>query len=178
MDKKRSLLIGAGSRRSKSVKPDGNEDWGDLVTLDIEEAHNPDILWDLNELPWPVDSNEFDEVHAYEVLEHLGRQGDVESFFAHFGEMWRILKPNGLACCTVPWWRGKWAWGDPGHTRVIQPESLIFLSQENYRQVGSSAMSDYRSHLGETDFKIEDQKVLRTQEGEPVQFAFILRALK
>jgi len=44
----------------------------------------------------------FDEVHAYEVLEHLGRQGDYRSFFATFANIYRVLVPGGLLLATVP----------------------------------------------------------------------------
>ena len=38
-----------------------------------------------------------------------------------------------------------WLWGDPSHGRAIQPETLVFLDQEQYRrQVGRTAMTDFR----------------------------------
>jgi len=90
--------------------------------------------------------NSFDEVHAYELLEHLGQQGDIWSFFGTFAEIHRILRPEGRLAATVPRWDSMWAWGDPGHTRVINEGSLAFLSQEQYRlQVGKTPMADYRS---------------------------------
>lgn len=39
-----------------------------------------------------------------------------------------------------------WVWADPGHTRTITPETLMFLDQNHYAtQVGVSPSSDYRS---------------------------------
>src|SRR3546814_6014455 len=76
----------------------------------------------------------FDEVHAYEVLEHLGSQGDFRSFFAHFGEIYRALKDGGILFATVPAWDSVWAWADPSHRRVIAPETLVFLDQTQYRE--------------------------------------------
>src|ERR1700760_2663386 len=74
----------------------------------------------------------WDEIHAYEVLEHLGQLGDAHSFLAHFSELWRLLKPNGYLCATVPSRYSPWLWGDPSHRRAIVPESLVFLDQEQY----------------------------------------------
>jgi SAM-dependent methyltransferase len=142
----KELLIGCGHSRVKRLKPaDGDEQWANLVTLDFNPAVNPDVVWDLNKTPWPFDDNQFDEIHAYEVLEHLGHQGDYKSFFAHFEEVWRILKPGGYLFGSTPAWDGLWAWSDPGHTRIISEGSLMFLDQQNYeKRDEKSPMTDYR----------------------------------
>lgn len=96
--------------------------------------------------------NYFDELHAYEVLEHIGQQGNYRLFFDQFSEFWRILKPGGFLFATVPSWASEWAWGDPSHTRVITSGTLSFLSQEQYKkQVGVTPMSDFR-HIYKADF--------------------------
>jgi len=143
---RRELLVGCGAARTKDIKTPGYDDWTNLTTLDFNSDHGPDVVWDLNDFPYPFDDNEFDEVHAYEVLEHIGTQGDFRHFFKEFEEYWRILKPGGLFCAHTPVWDGVWAWGDPGHTRVISEATVVFLVQDEYkRQVGHhSPMSDYR----------------------------------
>ena len=148
------LLLGCGSRREKQIVPTGvSRDWSKLVTLDITDRHKPDVVWDLNNKPWPFEDNTFHEVHAYEVLEHLGQQGDFRSFFADFSEIWRILTNGGWLIGTSPAWDSKWAWGDPGHTRIITGESLAFLDQSEYtEQVGNTPMTDYR-FCYKADFK-------------------------
>lgn len=167
------LLIGCGNDRKKKVHFSGIEEtWDKLVTLDIDPSTKPDVVHDLNVLPYPFKDNEFDEIHAYEVLEHCGRQGDWKFFLDQFSEFWRILRPNGYLIATVPMWDSKWAWGDPGHTRVINDGSLVFLSQGEYeRQVGKTAMTDYRPWY-KANFEI-----LRTADKGDT-FAFILQAKK
>lgn len=169
---RRELMIGCGGRREKHVSYEGMPPvFQDLVTLDIEPAHKPDVVWDLNVLPYPFADAEFDEIHAYEVLEHCGRQGDIAFFFAQWSEFYRILKPGGLFCGSVPMWDNEWAWADPGHTRVIAPKSLMFLEQKFYEtQVGKTAASDYRS-MWKGDFTC-----VGMQESG-VQFFFILKKL-
>jgi hypothetical protein len=122
-----------------------SKEWIGLVTLDIEASHDPDIVADMN-APLPFEDHSFAEVHAYEVLEHLGRQGDVKSFFGVFGELWRILEPGGAVFASVPNWESLWALGDPGHCRVINHGTLAFLDQDEYQnQVGKTTMADYRA---------------------------------
>ena len=139
------LLLGCGSSRERRIIIDGRRVWSRLVTLDHNVDHRPDVVHDMEVLPYPFADDTFDEVHAYEVLEHLGQQGDFRTFFAQFSELWRILKPGGFLAATCPSWRSMWAWGDPSHRRVITSGTLVFLDQAEYvRQVGKTAMSDFR----------------------------------
>jgi SAM-dependent methyltransferase len=59
-------------------------------------------------------------------------------------EIWRVLKPGGFFVGTSPAWNSPWAWGDPGHTRIMSRECLIYLDQTEYRQIGHTPMTDYR----------------------------------
>lgn len=131
--------------------------------MDINPDHKPDIQFNLeriddlgyNRIPLPSRLGEagqnttpndyYDELHAYCVLEHIGRQGDYRKFFAQFTEFWRITKPGGFFFGVTPAWHSPWAWADPSHTRIIAAETLVFLSQAEYeKQVGVTAMSDFR----------------------------------
>lgn len=140
------LLIGCGKDLTKKVKFDAVPPvWTDLTTLDIDPTLEPTVVHDLDVLPYPFADASFDEIHAYEVLEHCGKQGDWKFFFAQFSEFYRLLKPGGYFVATVPMWDSPWAWADPGHTRVICRNSLIFLDQNEYKQTGLTAMTDYRA---------------------------------
>lgn len=167
------LLIGCGNSRVKRVRlPHMQEPWEDLVTMDIDPDSGAMVLHDIRDIPWPFNNNEFQTIHAYEVLEHVGQQGDYLAFFAHFTEMHRILKPGGYVLATCPSYKSMWAWGDPGHTRVITSGSLAFLSQKQYeKQVGKTAMSDYR-WCYHADFDVYDY--VETDE----QLTFVLQAVK
>lgn len=150
----------------------GRREWSKLVTLDHNADHGPDVVHDLEVLPYPFDADTFDEVHAYEVLEHMGRQGDWRTFFAQFSELWRILKPGGMLAATCPSWKSMWAWGDPSHTRVLTSGTLVFLDQAQYqRQVGKTPMSDFR-FVYQADFRT----VWLDEDDEA--FRFVLQAVK
>lgn len=190
----RELLIGCGHKRDKRIdpqylKPLGlNHSWRGIVeTLDMFVECRPDYVCNLQRVPWralrtandescqsetALPDDTYDEVHAYEVLEHLGRQGDYRAFFAHFSEVWRILKAGGYLCATVPSRYCAWLWGDPGHTRAILPETLVFLTQPNYdAQQGHTSMSDYRR-----DYRADFDLVLTLDDHQT--HTFVLRAVK
>jgi SAM-dependent methyltransferase len=169
---RRELLIGCGHERLKLCALPDRKEWSDLITLDNREDCHPDVVHDLEILPYPFQTNEFDEIHAYCVLEHMGRQGDYRFFFAQFSEFWRILKPNGLIFGICPKPNSRWAWGDPSHTRIISPDSLSFLEQKRYAEVGSTTMSDFRS-IYHADFELG-----YWTDYDEDRFAFTLVALK
>lgn len=142
------------------------------MTLDFNEDHEPDVVHDLEIFPYPFKHNAFEEIHAYEVLEHTGQQGDFRFFFKQFEEFYRILVPGGKLYGSVPAWNSVWAWGDPSHRRVLSHGSLIFLSQEEYKkQVGKTAMSDFRFC-----YQGNFETVFQEYKGE--NFWFILKAIK
>lgn len=167
------LLLGCGSNKAKKVGLTNNKNWTDLTTLDMNSDHNPDFVHDLTEFPYPFEDNSFDEIHAYDVLEHTGQQGDWRFFFDQWSELWRILKPDGLMVGISPHMSSVWAWGDPGHTRIISTQSFVFLSQQAYKdQVGKTAMTDYRFYY-KADFDVLQST--KTNEG---QLIYVLKAVK
>lgn len=168
---RKELLLGCGANLAKRLSVEPYKEWTNLVTLDQNPDHDPQVLWDLEKLPLPFEDDEFDEIHAYHVLEHTGAQGDYRFFFAQFSDFWRMLKPDGLLFAAVP--AGPtWTWGDPGHRRVINPGSLVFLSQANYEQnVGVTPMCDYR-RIYKADLVLQFQDVVENE------IRFALKAVK
>ncbi len=165
------LLLGCGSSRTKKLCYGGRAEWSSLTTLDHNADHGPDVVHDMEALPLPFDADSFAEIHAYECLEHVGRQGDWRFFFDQWADFWRILKHDGLFFGTCPAASSPWAWGDPSHTRIIGPECLIFLHQPAYAQVGQTPMSDFRFHY-RADFDLIHSQT----DGH--HFEFVLRAVK
>ena len=193
------LLLGCGFSRQKLLANRGeNLEWKDLVTLDYNEKCNPDLLCNLDLYPtyvkerchWnaygrtengkrcldatgKITDNFFVEVHAYEVLEHLGTQGDAAAFFNCFANIHRVLVPGGFLFATVPSRHSPWAWGDPSHRRLIQQESLVFLSQKRVtaNRARGTQMSDF-SELWSLDFDII------ASADDHIYHKFCLQALK
>jgi hypothetical protein len=158
---KKYLIVGCGNSLDKRIRfssdkgidsPEedfsngGADIWlRNVTTVDHTKEVNPDIVADLNILPYEFGEG-YDEIHAYEVLEHCGAQGDAEFFFGQFNEFHRMLKPNGLMMITVPVWNTAVAWGVPDHKRVMPLALFGFLEKDYYENVGKPGYGDYR-HL-------------------------------
>jgi len=89
------LDVGGGTRFMKGMKK--YEAWfanTDYKTLDVSKDYNPDIVGDIHAIPLADAS--VDGVMCRSVLEHVERPADA------IREMYRILKPGGLAFIQVP----------------------------------------------------------------------------
>ena len=66
------------------------------VNIDWQQECKPDVVHDLNSIPYPFPANSFDEILASHVIEHLDRPFEIMK------ELHRILRPNGLLHIRVP----------------------------------------------------------------------------
>jgi SAM-dependent methyltransferase len=87
----------------------GNRPLADAVNLDASERVGADIVHDLNCMPWPFADDTFTEVHAYDVLEHLG---DVVRALE---EIHRVSRQGATVHVTVPHFSSANAFTDVTH---------------------------------------------------------------
>ena len=165
------ILLGCGHCRERRISCERNV-FIDLCTVDCNPDVKPDVVWDMNNVPLPFSDNCAEKIHAYNVLEHCGTQGDYLFFFNQFSDFWRILKPYGKFMATVPAHNDIWALGDPGHTRVINYGTLSFLDQNMYEGCTCSMRTDYRN-IYKGNFK-----TVYMNTDETGTFFFVLEAVK
>lgn len=161
------LLIGCGHDRRKLIRlPNQGDSWHSLVTLDHNPDVSPMVVADLEKIDLPFPDSTFDEIHAYQVLEHTGKQGDAAFFFRQFDEFARILKVGGMFFAACPSYKSQWAWGDPSHTRVLTAGTISFLDRERYNE--GSSRTDFR-HLF-----ISNWEIVAVEEGDE-NLIFVLK---
>lgn len=160
----KTLLIGAGNSREKKVFVSGKvADWeGELVTLDMDPNCGATVVWDAEKRPLPFADGEFDEIHAYDCLEHWGKQGDWRAWFDEAAEYHRLLKPGGRFVAIVP--VGTDHFADPGHTRFFSINHFKFLNRAWYDSelAAGRQITDYRWY-----WKLNFNPIFAAPHGEP-----------
>lgn len=118
----------------------GNKPLEGFVNHDFD-LHSPhvDISWDLNVLPWPWENCSFDKVAALSVLEHLN-----QNILASMNELWRIIKPGGVAVVKLPAWNHPLTWDDPTHLHPVGPGVMDQLDPRTKRGVSYRFYTPYK----------------------------------
>jgi SAM-dependent methyltransferase len=171
------LLVAAGHSRDKKLfTTEQGDQWnGRLVTVDINPNCGANVIHDMAVRPFPFADAEFDEIHAYDCLEHWGTQGDWRGWFDEMREYRRILKPGGTMSIVVPVGEDRFA--DPGHVRFFSMNHFHFLDQNWYAgqiKAGTSA-ADYRWYWKD-HFQIMNAAMLcHPHNNEPHHLGVILK---
>ena len=95
------------------------------VNLDVTPETNPDVLHDLNTLPWPLPDNHFSEVLAYDVIEHL------DNFMGAMEEIHRVCRDKAKVKIAVPHFSSAEAYTDPTHRRCFGYFSFDYVTGEH-----------------------------------------------
>jgi hypothetical protein len=88
---------------------------------------DPDVLWNLEETPWPFEESSVDEIVAHHVLEHLGQETKV--YFAIIKELYRITRHDGQVRITVPHPYHPTFLADPTHVRAFSGNSFRMMDR-------------------------------------------------
>lgn len=97
------------------------------INVDQFPECNPDVLWNLEETPWPFEESSVDELVAHHVLEHLGQETKV--FFAIFKELYRLMRHDGVMRITVPHPHHPTFLSDPTHVRAFTGNTFEMMNR-------------------------------------------------
>jgi SAM-dependent methyltransferase len=97
----------------------------DAVNIDLVASTKPDIVHDLDQLPWPLPSGAFREVWAYDVLEHL------DDLVAVMEEIHRVCAPGARVKITVPHYSCSNAFTDVTHRHYFSRFSFGYFTGES-----------------------------------------------
>lgn len=86
----------------------------------------PQLVFDINDERWPIDTETYGWVVMMNVLEHLS-----DGLHA-IGEAWRVLKPGGHLDIVVPHWLHKSSIEDPTHVRFFSHQSAEYWKATTY----------------------------------------------
>jgi len=105
----------------------GYKKFDGYLNADKYADSKPDMVMDLETLPWPFPDNSATHVILSHVLEHLGQ--DPALFLRLIQELWRVCAPGAQVTISVPQFRHDDFLGDPTHVRPILPLTLAMFSR-------------------------------------------------
>jgi hypothetical protein len=110
----------------------GNQKLPGYVNVDFTSECSPDQVWDLENTPWPWESNSVEAVLFSHSLEHIG--GDPRVFKAVVRELYRVCMNGAEVTVKVPHPRHDDFISDPTHVRAITPGTLSMLGKRLNRE--------------------------------------------
>ena len=123
---RKKLSVGCGNKTFST----------EIVRLDISAEVNPDVVWDLNQFPYPFEESIFSEVECLDVIEHLA---DIPKTMEEF---YRVLEPGGVLNITTPHYSCANSFIDPTHKWHLsyfsfdyfcEGHNLSYYSQARFR---------------------------------------------
>lgn len=90
------------------------------VNVDMVSMPGVDVVWNLDDHPWPWGAESVAEIHAPHVFEHVR---DPLGFMA---ESWRVLERGGWLHIEVPHWQHQNAFTDPTHRRYCTEDTFRY----------------------------------------------------
>ncbi|MDP3770469.1 MAG: methyltransferase domain-containing protein [Candidatus Sungbacteria bacterium] len=90
------------------------------TNLDSAALPGVDVVHDIEKLPLPFGNDEFDEILAQDVLEHI-------EYIPVLKDLHRILKPGGRLTIRVPHFTSKTNFVDPTHRRMFSVSTWDFF---------------------------------------------------
>lgn len=131
----------------------GNNKFDGYINVDSSPACEPDVVVDLESLPWPFETSIADEVAFNHSLEHIGQTPKI--FLGIMKELYRISKPGANIFIKVPHPRHDNFINDPTHVRAVTPQVLKLFDKEwnDYWKKVGDANSTLAHYLG-VNFKL------------------------
>lgn len=113
---KRILNLGCGD----SLSHDRSKEF----TIDIAPAAKPDLVWNLMDLPWPIEDDQFDFIYAENIIEHLPDTCGIMQ------EIWRVCKDKATVKIIVPHYTGFTSWSCPEHYKTFTSISFDYFHKQ------------------------------------------------
>lgn len=127
------------------------------VNVDVTLFEGVEKIFDFDVFPYPFSDNEFDEILADNVLEHLD---DIPVVIR---ELHRITKTDGEIRIIVPYYNCYGAYNDVTHKHYFSHLSFEPFYKKNTRA----------NYFIEEEFRLEKLKLIPTRLGKLLLFDFV-----
>jgi SAM-dependent methyltransferase len=117
-----------------------------VIRLDISPEVEPDMVWNLDDFPYPFAESLFAVIECLDVIEHLA---DIPKAMEEFH---RILRPNGILKIATPHFSSANSFIDPTHRWHLSRFSFDYFGEAHDLAYYSNAR--YREKSGHIQFRL------------------------
>jgi predicted SAM-dependent methyltransferase len=137
------LILGAGNK--KYDLPGAT-----ITRVDMNANVNPDVVHNLDQMPYPFEDSQFDQIILDHVLEHL------DNIPAVMDQLHRIARNNAKITIVVPYFRSILAHIDPTHRHCFTWDTLSYFNcdhpyHKQYAMTNNSFKMNYRLYNDQID---------------------------
>jgi SAM-dependent methyltransferase len=100
------------------------------IGIDRHPRSVADIIWDLDDFPWPLEDNSFDRIYMSHIIEHVR---DVNRTMA---EIYRVCKPDAEVNIITPHFSSHNSFTDPTHLRHLAARSFEYFGGTDFATFG------------------------------------------
>lgn len=135
----------------------GNNKRENFKGVDLVKTESTDYVVDLQQFPWPIESESVEEINCSHYIEHIPHTNyraeinkileesnnfeefktnfknnppELDGFIKFINEIYRILKPGGTVKIIAPYYSSIRSIGDPTHIRQIGDSTVWYLSNK------------------------------------------------
>jgi SAM-dependent methyltransferase len=131
----------------------GELNFPNCFNVDLRQTSIVNQIVDLSKHPWPFENEQYDNVYAYDIIEHL------EDVISCMEEIHRIIKPNGKVYIRTSYWKMESAFVDPTHRHFFTLRSFDYFDPSTF-------LGQKYSHYSKSKFKVSSVNV----DGEELMF--------
>jgi SAM-dependent methyltransferase len=100
--------------------------------IDSSPSSAADTVWDLDQYPWPLESDQFVRIHMSHVLEHL------DDPMRAMAEVYRMARDGADVFITTPHFSSHNSYTDPTHKRHLAAASFAYFTGQDFATFAGS----------------------------------------
>jgi SAM-dependent methyltransferase len=121
------------------------------VGIDVSPRSGADIVWNLDEFPWPLESGSFERIYMSHIIEHVRDVGRT------MAEVHRVGRNGADVFVVTPHFSSHNSYTDPTHVRHLAARSFQYFTGEDF---ATFAGSDVRFSIEELELTFGKNFVL------------------
>jgi hypothetical protein len=104
------------------------------IGIDCSPRSVADVIWNLDDFPWPLESDVFERVHMSHVIEH------VRDITRTMAEIHRVARDAADVFITTPHFSSHNSFTDPTHLRHLAGRSFQYFTGEDFATFTTSSV--------------------------------------